>query len=173
MMFTSPEDSTVIFDDPTSLKDIRDLVCQLRASNIPSNENGVYEVCLNEKGRGALFQDAEFPRLNQNPPDAYKGLSMGYILGCVFIRSEDLERQDLLYCRRVTCAELKKDYPAPSEHVQALELLLRAMRAEFYQTRTSTSATEKDSELLRTMRDTILGMQGMLFDLKGIESAKS
>ncbi len=77
--------------DTFSVRDIRTVIAQLRATNVPTHEDGLYHWHLDPQSEMQVFGDNEFQRLNQSLPNYvhYKSLVLGYFGQGVFFRNNE------------------------------------------------------------------------------------
>lgn len=77
--------------DTFAVRDIRTAIAQLRATNVPTHEDGLYHWHLDPQSEMQVFSDNEFQRLNQSLPDYinYKRLCLGVWGQSVFYRNNE------------------------------------------------------------------------------------
>jgi hypothetical protein len=78
--------------DHFSLTDIRASVAQLRLTNVPAHEDGLYHCHLDPVSENQVFEGNEFQRVNQSMPDYvhYRRFALAVFGGVVFYRNNEV-----------------------------------------------------------------------------------
>jgi hypothetical protein len=78
--------------DRFSVRDIRTVIAQMRADNIPTHDDGLYHWHLGPQSENQVFEDNEFQRLNQSMPDFvhYRRFALAIFGAGVFYRNNEV-----------------------------------------------------------------------------------